>query len=82
MSLDWLSPALLAILVVLTLWIALRRPDAAIERYAREMRDEVTRSAQSTRQELAQSLALLQQALLVQGAFDLGERRARGGRPR
>ena len=66
MSLDWLSPALLAVLVVLTLWIALRRPDAAVERYAREMRDEVTRSAQSTRQELAQSLALLQQALLVQ----------------
>jgi len=69
MSLDWLSPALLAVVVVLTLWIALRRPslpDATLERQGREMRDEVARSAQATRQELAQSLALFQQTLLAQ----------------
>ena len=68
MPLDWLSPALLFLLVALTLWIALRRPlsAAALERHGREMRDEVARSAQATRQELAQSLALFQQTLLAQ----------------
>jgi DNA recombination protein RmuC len=68
MPFDWLVSALLAVLVVLTLWIALRRPpaDAGIDRHAREMRDEVMRSAQGTRQELAQSLALFQQTLFAQ----------------
>ncbi|HEY2189275.1 MAG TPA: DNA recombination protein RmuC [Caldimonas sp.] len=68
MPVDWLVPALLAVLVVLTLWIALRRPpvDAGLERHGRELRDEVLRSAQGTRQELAQSLALFQQSLLAQ----------------
>ena len=68
MPIDWLVPALLAVLIVLTLWIALRRPpvDTALERHARDMRDEVMRSAQGTRQELAQSLALFQQTLLAQ----------------
>ncbi|MEO8310334.1 MAG: DNA recombination protein RmuC [Caldimonas sp.] len=68
MHVDWLVPALLALLVVITFWIALRRPpiDASAERHAREMRDEVTRSAQATRQELAQQLALFQQTLLAQ----------------
>jgi DNA recombination protein RmuC len=68
MPFDWLVPALLAVLVVLTLWIALRRPpaDAGFERHGRELRDEVLRSAQGTRQELAQSLALFQQTLLAQ----------------
>src|SRR5215210_5647804 len=68
MHFDWLVPALLALLVVITFWIALRRPpaDASSERHAREMRDEVARSAQATRQELAQQLALFQQTLLAQ----------------
>jgi DNA recombination protein RmuC len=69
MPLDWLSAALLLVLVVLTLWIALRRaplPDVGLERHGREMREEVARSAQATRQELAQSLALFQQTLLAQ----------------
>ena len=68
MPLDWLVAALLALLVVLTLWIALRRPtaDASVERTSRELRDEVPRSAQSTRQELAATLALFQQTLLSQ----------------
>jgi DNA recombination protein RmuC len=67
MSFDWLSPALLLVLVVITLWIALRRPltDGALERHGRDMREEVARSAQATRQELAQSLALFQQTLLA-----------------
>jgi DNA recombination protein RmuC len=65
---DWLVPALLALLVVITLWIALRRPpvDAGAERQAREMRDEVARSAQATRQELGATLAHFQQTLLTQ----------------
>src|SRR4029078_432448 len=68
MSFDWLSPALLLVLVVITLWIALRRPltDGALERHGRDMREEVARSAQATRQELSQSLALFQQTLLAQ----------------
>jgi DNA recombination protein RmuC len=65
---DWLVPALLVLLVVVTFWIALRRPpvDAGSERQAREMRDEVARSAQGTRQELGATLAHFQQTLLAQ----------------
>ena len=65
---DLLVPALLVLLVVVTFWIALRRPpvDAGSERQAREMRDEVTRSAQGTRQELGATLAHFQQTLLAQ----------------
>ena len=68
MLFDWLVPALLAVLVVITFWIALRRPpvDAHAERHAREMRDEVARSARATRQELGATLALFQQTLLTQ----------------
>ena len=68
MLFDWLVPALLAVLVVITLWIALRRPavDHGTERQARELRDEVARSAQATRQELAAALALFQQTLTTQ----------------
>src|SRR5664279_648993 len=68
MHFDWLVPALLALIVVIVSWIALRRPpvDAGAERLARDLRDEVTRSAQGTRQELAQALALFQQTLLAQ----------------
>ena len=68
MPFDWLVLALLAVLAVLVLWIALRRPpiDSSLERQGRELRDEVVRSAQGTRQELAQALALFQQTLLAQ----------------
>ena len=68
MPTDWLVPALLVLLVVLVLWIALRRPplDVGAERQSRELRDEVARSAQGTRQELGGTLAHFQQALLAQ----------------
>ncbi len=65
---DWLVPALLALLVVIVFWIALRRPpvDSGAERQSRELRDEVSRSAQGTRQELGATLAHFQQTLLAQ----------------
>ena len=65
---DWLVPALLALLVVIVFWIALRRPpaDAGAERQARELRDEVQRSAQGTRQELVATLGDVQRTLLAQ----------------
>jgi DNA recombination protein RmuC len=65
---DWLVPALLALLVVITFWIALRRPpvDSSAERQARELRDEVQRSAQGTRQELVATLGDVQRTLLAQ----------------
>ena len=68
MHFDWLVPALLALLVVITFWIALRRPpvDSSVERQARELRDEVVRSAQGTRQELGGTLAEFQRTLLAQ----------------
>ncbi|NKI92668.1 DNA recombination protein RmuC [Rhizobacter sp. SG703] len=72
MLLDWISLALLVLVLLLTLWLALRRPDAGtdhlgrLERLERELRDEVARSAQGTRQELGQTLASFQQTLLAQ----------------
>jgi len=69
MLLDWISLALLVLVLLLTLWLALRKPDsgaAHIERLERELRDEVARSAQGTRQELGQTLASFQQTLLAQ----------------
>ena len=65
---DWLVPALLAVLVFITFWIALRRPpvDSSVERQARELRDEVQRSAQGTRQELVATLGDVQRTLLAQ----------------
>ncbi|MES2101842.1 MAG: DNA recombination protein RmuC [Pseudomonadota bacterium] len=85
MPLDWISLALLALLVflvLLTLWIALRRPDEAplkalrdelqaavradVQQLERSLRDEVARSAGNTRGELAQTLATFQQTLLTQ----------------
>ncbi|MDQ2734776.1 MAG: DNA recombination protein RmuC [Pseudomonadota bacterium] len=68
MVFEWLTPGLLAAVVVITLWIALRRPPADVsgERQARELRDEVTRSAQSTRQELGATLGDFQRTVLAQ----------------
>ncbi len=61
---------LLAVLLVLVLWIAFRRADPrarqTLERLERELRDEVARSAATTRSELAQTLATFQQTLLNQ----------------
>ena len=62
---DWSTQALLVLLLLLNLWIALRRgPD--FERIERELRDEVARSAATTRQELAHTLASFQRTLLAQ----------------
>jgi DNA recombination protein RmuC len=73
LPLEWIVPALLALNVLLLLWLLLRRqPDPmpaighAIERLERELRDEVARSGSGTRQELAQTLAAVQQTLLHQ----------------
>ena len=68
MLFEWVNAALLALLVVIVLWIALRRPpvDGSVERHAREMRDEVARSAQGTRQELGGTLGDFQRTLLTQ----------------
>ncbi|MES3014628.1 MAG: DNA recombination protein RmuC, partial [Pseudomonadota bacterium] len=77
MPFDWIPLALLALLVVLvllTLWLALRRPDdgplkvlrADVQQLERSLRDEVARSAGNTRSELAQTLATFQQTLLTQ----------------
>ena len=65
---EWLTPGLLALLVIITMWIAFRRPpvDGAGERQSREMRDDVARSAQVTRQELGGTLADFQRTLLAQ----------------
>ena len=76
MLLDWLTPALLALIVAITLWIAFRRNDAPdtvgqsirseTERLEREVRDEVARSATTTRQELSDGLSRFQQTFTAQ----------------
>jgi len=70
MPIDWIPYALLALLVVLLLlmlWIAVRRSDEApFAALDRGLRDEVARSAGGTRSELATTLASFQQTLLTQ----------------
>ena len=85
MTFEWIPLALLALLVVLvllTMWLAFRRPDARplialrdelqaavrgdVQQLERGLRDEVARSAGGTRTELAQTLATFQQTLLAQ----------------
>jgi DNA recombination protein RmuC len=74
MQLDWISLALLVLLVLLSLWLVLRRPDQGplkalrddLQQFERGLRDEVSRSAGGTRTELAQTLATFQQTLLAQ----------------
>jgi DNA recombination protein RmuC len=82
MHLDWISLALLVLLLLLTLWLALRRVDPGplkavrdelqaavrgdVQQVERGLRDEVARSAAGTRGELAQTLASFQQTLLTQ----------------
>ncbi len=71
---DWILLALLVLLLLLTLWLALRRADtgpltairADLQQLDRNLRDEVARSAGGTRSELAQTLTTFQQTLLTQ----------------
>jgi DNA recombination protein RmuC len=77
MHLDWITLALLGVVLLLILWMSLQslqtlhdelrttlRADA--QQLERELRDEVSRSATGTRTELAHTLASLQQTLLTQ----------------
>ncbi len=82
MDLEWITLALLVLLVMLVLWLAFRGSDPRplrelgqeltvavrdpVQHLERELRDEVARSATVTRQELAQSLGTFQQTLLTQ----------------
>ncbi len=65
---DWILivlPALLALNLLLLLWIALRRADAApLDRLERELRDELGRQSRATRADLG----TFQQMLLAQGS--------------
>jgi DNA recombination protein RmuC len=59
--------ALLGLLLVLILWLVLRRADTgSAERLERNLRSDVQDSARGTRQELAQNLSAMQQSLLAQ----------------
>jgi len=72
-TLWWFGAALAVVNLLLLLWLAFRRPPvddsvktevlAASERLERELRDELGRSAQGTRQELGSTLANFQQTL-------------------
>ena len=78
MPFDWILLALVVLLLLLTLWLALRRTDpgplkslrtdiqADVQQFERGLRDEVARSAGGTRSELANTLAAFQQTLLTQ----------------
>jgi DNA recombination protein RmuC len=68
---EWLTVALLVLVVVLLLWLVLRRPDdGAVRELVRELgrdwRGELQDSARHTRQELGQTFATFQQTLLTQ----------------
>ncbi|WP_088279227.1 DNA recombination protein RmuC [Ideonella sp. A 288] len=78
---EWLVPALLVLIVVLLLWLLLRRPDRATadalralgdslaegsRREAERLQRDLQDSARGTRQELAAALTLMQQSLLTQ----------------
>ena len=88
MLFEWLTPALLAVLVLITLWLALRPSDrsgavlgetldrglrAQVQTLERELRDEVARSAVGTRQELVQAVGELQRTLLIQQGENTGK---------
>ncbi len=77
-----MTPALLVLVLLVTLWIAWRRGEASalrslrddihaavrgdVQQLERELRDEVARSALGTRQELSHNLATFQGMLLAQ----------------
>ncbi len=67
---DWMPIAalvLLALILLLLVWLLLRPAnDAPLQRLERELRDELSRSAAGTRQELGITLGSLQQTLLTQ----------------
>ncbi len=61
---DWLVPALLLAVILLSLWTALQRPDdASLRRLEDELRNELARQAQAARADLA----AFQQVMLAQG---------------
>lgn len=78
MPFDWILLALVVLLLLLTLWLVLRRTDhgplkalrtdiqSDVQQFERGLRDEVARSAGGTRTELAQTLGTFQQTLLTQ----------------
>ena len=82
MPLEWISLALVALVLLLVLWLAFRRGPldewpalrdqlqagvrGDVQHLERELRDEVSRSATGTRSELGQALAIFQQTLLAQ----------------
>ena len=60
---EWIVPALLALILGVVLWLALRRSDTRpTERLERELRDEIGRQSQASRADLGS----LQQVLLTQ----------------
>ena len=81
-TIEWTTLGLLVVVLGLTAWSVLRRPDDRAQRELTErlqealradaralergLRDEVGRSAADTRQELGQTLATFQQTLLHQ----------------
>jgi DNA anti-recombination protein RmuC/MFS family permease len=65
----WLTLALVVVnLALITAFGLRRRTDGGTERFEREMREEISRSAQGTRVELANALGVFQQTLLHQHA--------------
>jgi len=78
MPFDWILLALIVLLLLLTLWLVLRRTDQGplkslreavqsdVQQLERGLRDEVARSASGTRTELSNTLAAFQQTLLTQ----------------
>jgi DNA recombination protein RmuC len=78
MPFDWIFLALIVLLLLLTLWLVLRRTDhgplkslresiqSDVQQFERGLRDEVARSAGGTRTELSNTLAAFQQTLLTQ----------------
>jgi DNA recombination protein RmuC len=84
MPLDWIALGLIVVVLLLALWLVLRRVDPApmrelaqelhaglgdlVRGLERELREEVARSASGTRGELSQTLASFQQILLSQSA--------------
>jgi DNA recombination protein RmuC len=67
MQLDWILLALIVVVLLLQLWLGLRRADhGPLRDLERELRDEVARSAAGTRTELANTLASFQRTLLAQ----------------
>jgi DNA recombination protein RmuC len=67
MQLDWILLGLIVLVLLVTLWLGLRRADhGPLKELERELRDEVARSAAGTRTELSNTLASFQRTLLTQ----------------